>query len=487
MGGGEQRPLRIALLSYRSKPHSGGQGIYVRHLSRELAALGHDVTVFSGQPYPELDRLGDGVRLRKVPSLDLYREPDPFRVPRPREYRDGIDVLEVATMFIGGFGEPLTFSLRVARLLRELDRAGERFDIVHDNQTLGYGLLDVQRRWPMVTTIHHPISRDLRTDLAAARGWRRLSLRRWYGFVRMQGRVARRLQRVLTVSVSSARDIATDFRVRPEAVSVVPLGVDTTVFAPRERARVEGRVVAMASADTPLKGVDTLLAAVAQTPAVRELVLVATPGPRTRRLLAQLRLGDRVRFVAGISDAELADLVASAQVACVPSRYEGFSLPAVEALACGTPVVASRAGALPEVLGEDGSCAQLVPPADAAALRDALQALLTDPARRESMSRAGRARALQRYSWPAVARATVAAYRAAISARQDERGLAPAAALVGLGPEPVAAPPEPVTGRTPRSEPPQPTEAAQPTEPAQPAQPIQPSDPSERSALRAHR
>ena len=87
--------MRIALLSYRSKPHCGGQGVYVRYLSRELVALGHSVEVFSGQPYPELD---DGVLLTKVPSLDLYREPDPFRVPQLREFRDITDVLEFATM-----------------------------------------------------------------------------------------------------------------------------------------------------------------------------------------------------------------------------------------------------------------------------------------------------------------------------------------------------------------------------------------------------
>ena len=87
------RPLRIALLSYRSKPHSGGQGVYVRHLSRELVARGHRVEVFSGQPYPELDA---GPLLREVPSLDLYRDDDPFRTPRREELRDWVDALEVA-------------------------------------------------------------------------------------------------------------------------------------------------------------------------------------------------------------------------------------------------------------------------------------------------------------------------------------------------------------------------------------------------------
>ncbi|MDO5710904.1 MAG: glycosyltransferase family 4 protein, partial [Micrococcales bacterium] len=364
------------------------------------------------------------IELVRVPSLDLYREPDPFRTPHLREFRDGVDALEFATMLTGGFPEPRTFSLRVARLLRERVRAGQSFDIVHDNQTLGDGLLDIQRHLPLVTTIHHPISQDRRTDLAAARGWRRWSLRRWYGFVRMQARVSRRLQHLLTVSASSARDIVADFGVDPHALQVVPLGVDTHMFAPDAcpSGRVPGRLVAMASADTPLKGVDTLLRALVGLLQVPELVLVTTPGDRTRRLIAELALGDRVRFVSGVTDAELAALLASAEIVCVPSRYEGFSLPAVEAMACGTPVVASRAGALPEVLGEDGSAARLVPPGDAQALRTAIARLLADPAERRRMGRAGRERAVQRYDWAAVAVATTAAYRAAIASHPQQAG-----------------------------------------------------------------
>src|ERR1035438_3342231 len=159
------RPLRIALLSYRSKPHCGGQGVYVRHLSRELHALGHHVEVFSGQPYPELD---PGPLLREIPSLDLYRDEDPFRTPRWNEYRDWADVLETVMMWSGAFPEPLTFSLRA---LRALNARAADCDVVHDNQGLGYGMLGVQRLGlPLVTSIHHPISVDKRIDLAATGG-----------------------------------------------------------------------------------------------------------------------------------------------------------------------------------------------------------------------------------------------------------------------------------------------------------------------------
>lgn len=290
--------MRIALLSYRSKTHCGGQGVYVRHLSRGLAELGHDVEVFSGQPYPEgLDRR---VRLTKVPSLDLYREPDPFRVPRPSEIRDGIDALELLTMWTAGFPEPRTFTLRAARMLAErLDD----FDVVHDNQSLGTGLLKIEKLGlPVVATVHHPITRDRVVEVAAAKWWRKPLVRRWYGFAEMQKRVARRIPELLTVSSSSAADIADDFRVSPDQLHVVPLGVNTELFKPAEH-RVSGRIIAIASADVPLKGISHLLHAVARLRVERnldvQLVSKLEPNGPTEKLIAELGISDIVHSSTG--------------------------------------------------------------------------------------------------------------------------------------------------------------------------------------------
>ena len=406
------------MLSYRSKTHCGGQGVYLRHLSRELVALGHEVEVFSGQPYPELDA---GVQLTKVPSLDLYREPDPFRIPHPREFRDLIDVEEFLSMCTAAFPEPRTFSKRVARLLK--DRVGD-FDVVHDNQTVGYGMLEIaEMGFPLVTTIHHPITFDRRVDLAHAPLRKQLSMRRWYSFLKMQGKVARKLEQILTVSESSKRDIAQDFGVDPGRIEVITLGVDE-VFRPPSQPRVPGRIVAMASADTPMKGVATLLEALAKLRTERdvELLLVTKPteGGRTEKLIDRLGIADSVRFVHGISDAELVDVMGSAEVACVPSLYEGFSLPTAELMACETPLVVSRAGAIPEVVGPDGECADLVTPGDVGELHEALKALLDDPERRARMGAAGRRRVLDKFSWHAVAVATAAAYERAIAARAEK-------------------------------------------------------------------
>jgi glycosyltransferase involved in cell wall biosynthesis len=414
--------VRVALSSYRSKPHSGGQGVYVRNLSRELVALGHDVEVFSGPPYPDLD---DGVRLTRVPSLDLYRPESPFRTPGLREFRDRIDVLEFLTMCTGGFPEPRTFSLRLARLLR--DRTGD-FDVLHDNQTLGPGLLELaDRGLPVLTTIHHPISRDRRIEVAAARGWRRIGARRWYGFVRMQARVARRSEHILTVSRRSADDIVADFGVPAERMRVVPVGVDVGVFRPEPAARVPGRIVAVASADVPSKGVGVLVAALARLPrdVAPELVVVGTATERTLAAVGRAGLSDRVRFVSGLPEADLATLLATAQVFTVPSLYEGFSLPAIEAMACGTPVVASNVGALPDLIGRNGRCGALVPAGDDAALAAALAELLDSPDRCELLGDSARRRAVDGYSWASVAAATAGVYEEVVAARRPSPSRAP--------------------------------------------------------------
>jgi glycosyltransferase involved in cell wall biosynthesis len=403
--------LRVALLSYRGNPLSGGQGVYVRYLSRALTRAGHKVEVFAGQPYPELD---DGIRLTRVPSLDLYRPDDPFRRPHRDEFASWVDVLEYASMCAAGYPEPLTFGLRVARMLRA--RSGE-FDVVHDNQSLGYGLLDIARRLPVVATIHHPIPIDRRLELEHATSWRSsLSLRRWYHFTRMQGRVARRLPRILAVSESARADVCRELRVGPERVAVVHNGVDTELFRPLPEIRkVPGRIITTASADVPLKGLIFLVEALAKLRTERDVELVVIgktkrDGP-IARAIARFGVEDAVSFHSGVGWAELVELYAGAEVAVVPSLYEGFSLPAIEAMACGVPVVATRAGALPEVVGDSGT---LVAPGDASELASAIGALLGDPARRARSGAKARTRAVSRFSWDTAAAATEAEYRRVI-------------------------------------------------------------------------
>ena len=412
--------LRIAFLVYRGNPRCGGQGVYTRHLTRELVALGHSVEVFAGQPWPEVD---EGVGFTPVPSLDLYRDPDPFRVPHLREFRNSytmpIAALEFGVMCTAGFPEPWTFSLRARRLLA--DRLDD-FDLVHDNQCLGNGILGmIEDGWPLLTTLHHPITVDRQLALShATNPWQQLTQRRWFGFLRMQVKVARTLPRVVTVSESSKADIAEQMHVESSRMTVVPVGVDHTVFRPRDEVSpVPGRIMVTSSSDVPMKGLVPLLEAVAKLRTERdiELVVIGNPRPdgRVTKAIERLDLAPIVRCVSGISDDDLARNYGQAQVAVVPSLYEGFSLPAIEAMACGVALVATTGGALPEVVGTAGVTGLLVPPDDPGALALAIGRLLDDDELRGRLGAAGRERVLGRFTWQVTAAGTAAEYRALLA------------------------------------------------------------------------
>lgn len=409
-----ERPLRIALLGYRSHPYCGGQGVYLRFLSKALVEAGHSVDVISGPPYPLLD---PRVKLIKLPSLDLFAQTAYFPHASLNALRDPINRFEYFGKLTGGFVEPESFGRRLVNYFR--DRR-DQYDLVHDNQSLCYGLLQLQQ-WgiPTVTTIHHPITRDLEIALGSARnGWHRLLIRRWHSFLTMQKEVARGLDHLVTVSECSRRDIADAFALPIESISLIYNGIDTDEFRPYPHLpREPCQIMATASADAPLKGLDYLLEAIAELvsgyPALRLVVLgQPKPGGHTERLIERLGLGDRVRFVRGLSTQEVAELYARSTMAVVPSLYEGFGLPAGEAMACGVPVISTTGGALPEVVGDAGI---LVPPADSAALASAIATLLEDPARREQLGDAARSRIEQKFSWKVAARQMTDYYQKLLS------------------------------------------------------------------------
>jgi glycosyltransferase involved in cell wall biosynthesis len=407
-------PLRIAYLVYRGNPYCGGQGVYTRHLAKELTELGHEVTVLSGPPYPDLVH---PEQLETVPGLDLYRAVNPFRVPWPHELRDRVDLGEFAMMCAAGYPEPWGFSMRARRLLK--DRRHE-FDLVHDNQCLGSGLLDMMQRdgWPVVATLHHPITVDRDLELAhATNPWKRYTLRRWYAFLGMQTKVVRQIPRVLTVSESSRSDIVDQMGVSADRLHVVPVGMDPDIFGPRPAIRrVRGRLMTTASADMPLKGLAPLLEALAKVRTERDdahLVVIGRPKRKSRipALIDRLGLANHVEFVTGVTTERIVELYAEAEVACVPSLYEGFSLPAVEAMACGVPVVGTTGGAVPEVIGRDGETGIVVPAGDPDALAQGILRALADPQLRARLGAAGRERALAKFTWRKTAEGTAEQYR----------------------------------------------------------------------------
>lgn len=407
-------PLRVALLGYRSNPYSGGQGVYIKYLSKALAEAGHRVDVISGEPYPELD---SRVRLVKIPGLNLFAADNHVTALRPRHLISATDVFEWFSMLSGGFPEPYTFGRRVVRHLKQ---HRHRYDIVHDNQSLSYGLLRLQSLgFPVLATIHHPIHSDRDIALAAANDWKeRLLIRRWHHFLHMQSKVVRHLRHLVTVSQNSRTDIAEAFEVEAARIHLVYNGIDTEDFAPLANVtRTPCRIMATASADQPLKGLQYLVRAIAMLterfPSI-ELTVVGKPkedGP-TEHLITELGLQRAVSFRHGIDTAEIRQLYAEASIAVVPSLYEGFGLPAGEAMACAVPVISTDGGALGEVVGDAGI---LVPTKDPAAIADAIETLLNDPARRHELAKRGRARIEQQFSWRHAAAEMAALYREVIA------------------------------------------------------------------------
>jgi glycosyltransferase involved in cell wall biosynthesis len=410
--------MRICLLSYRSYRYSGGQGIYLRYLSQSLCDLGHQVDVVSGPPYPELD---DGIRLIKLPSLDLYSMSSVRRLfINPRKLNTYASLVEWAGTMSGYFSEPLAFGMRAYELMR--NGGNHNYDIVHDNQTMSYGVLKIQGLGlPVVETIHHPVTIDRDLAVQSATSLKdKLGLRRWFSFINMQMKVARRLSHIITVSQTARRHIADTFRIPQDKLRVIYNGIDTDVFSPSPKvARLDNRLVVVISRDTPVKGLRFMLEALAVLRHKHDLELIVvakgTDNRNTQRLLTTLGIRDYVKFIDEIDTTELVNQYRLASLVVVPSVYEGFGLPAAEAMACGAPTVSTTAGALPEVVGDAGI---LVPPADVKGLVDAISSLVVNQNKRKHLSQVGRRRIVQMFNWRNTAKHTVDVYAEAIEFRK---------------------------------------------------------------------
>jgi glycosyltransferase involved in cell wall biosynthesis len=409
--------MRICLLTYRGNMYCGGQGIYVYYLAKALSELGHEVHVMSGPPYASVP---EGVQLHKIDGLNLYETDGLSSLGSPLNLFKPLNLYEVVAARLGMFPEIFTFSMRACAKLRELS-SRIKFDVIHDNQTLGYGLLIAKGLGvPVVATIHHPIFIDMKADLAQARRfWSKLRRTMFYSFLIMQHIVARRMDRVITVSRVSAEDTIRVFRLPRELVRTVPNGIDTSVFrnsnhVPRE----PNSIVMVANTEDRKKGVVFLLKALQllRDEVDATLSIVDRHGDHTRyapRLVKEHGLEDRVTFTGRLTVEELVKRYSLSEIAVTASVYEGFGLPCAEAMSCGTPVIATRAGALPEIVGDDGA-GILVPPCDPPALAAAIKRLLADESLRRKMGATARRRIEESFSWEVAAKRTLEVYQEVI-------------------------------------------------------------------------
>tara|TARA_Y100000590_G_scaffold136257_1_gene155997 strand:- start:11942 stop:13177 length:1236 start_codon:yes stop_codon:yes gene_type:complete len=407
--------MKIGLLSYRSNPFSGGQGIYIKHLSYSLVKLGHDVDVISGPPYPEVNA---SVNLIKIPSLDLFELEDNLRLRsfKLRFLSNKTDLIEWLGVLSGGFPEPYTFGKRVSNYLKT---TSTKYDLIHDNQSLSYGLLDIQHKSPLVTTIHHPITRDHQLELEAATNWKeKLSTNRWHSFLRMQKKVAPKLNKIICPSDQSKKDVIEEFKVKEENVDVVLNGIDLETFSRNEAEEVKPfRIITTASADVPLKGLRFLIEAmpeiIKEVPKAHLVVLgKAKKEGEILSLVSELNMQDRISFYSGLTQSEVVNLYSSSQISVIPSLYEGFGFGAGEAMACGLPLVSTESGGLKEVIGKE---AVIIKPASSKSIENAVINLFSDKDKQLTLSKSGRKRMEEEFSWLRAAEGYEVIYSKAIS------------------------------------------------------------------------
>ena len=395
--------------------YSGGQGIYLHYLSRELTRMGHQVHAICGPPYPEL---APEVQLHRLKTFSFWGLMDDYEEyvyrRHPLLFFHPVNFYEFATTRVTIAALLNMFTLRAYHKLNQLERDGP-FDLIHDNQVLGYGtwLMRVRGR-PVVANVHHPLAIDRRNELLQARSLGKLVSRTlWFPWV-MQAWVARRVDKVITGSESSAASIVDSFRLAREQIRVIYDGVDPDLFRPLEEVEREPySILFVGRPDDKNKGFRYLLRALRLLDGVLpyQLTVVQPPGSRgAAQLVKELEFKGRVSYLEGLSAEQMVRTYARAQLLVSPSLYEGFGLPAAEALACATPVVATTAGALREIV-EDGVSGLLVPPGKVEALTEAIRTLLEDPQRCRAMGEAGARRVRERFSWRRTAEETLALYQ----------------------------------------------------------------------------
>ena len=411
--------MRIALLTYRGNMFCGGQGIYAAYLAREWKRAGHDVHVFAGPPFPELD---DGIPLHEVPNDNVFGQTTrealdpnaPFSMLKP------MSLWELGVSRFGVFPEMQTFGMRLMRQWGEIQRR-YRFDVVFDNQCLSWGLLGIQAMGvPVVSVIHHPLHIDREADFSIDASLRKRVSRTLYFPLLMQETVASRLSKIVTVSEASREAIEKYFKIPEKDVSVVYNGTDTDIFHPIPEVEKEADLLFVGRTEDRKKGIGTMFEALSMLPEHVMLKIVDGRIPShglVPRLTKQFGLEGRVQVVDRmLTVPELVEQYSSARVALVPSFFEGFGFPASEAMACGLPVIANAAGALPEVVGTDGRTGRLVPQRNPRAMADAMWEILRDPDEATRMGDRARERVTRLFQWDQAAAQMVEVFEEVIRA-----------------------------------------------------------------------
>ena len=391
--------LKIAILSYRSAPFGGGQGIYIRDISRALSIMGHRIDVISGPPYPNLV---DEINLIKLPGLDLLQTfsfKERLRIFYNIKNKKLVDFYEFISVLFGGFPEMRTFGYRANKFLK----LSSHYDIIIDNQSLSYGILEIQKRFPLIEIIHHPISKDYKFEYETASSFLyKLSRHRWYSFLKMQKKVAKNINNIVTPSKNSKKDIVVDFGVNQKNINVINNGLDINIFIPYKNIKRDPfRLITTASADVALKGLDYSLRSLASLSKNFSEISLLVIGQlkkngHTSRLIKELGIEDRVLFKTALTKEEIAKEYASSSVAIVSSLYEGFGYPVIEAMSCEIPLIATNTSSIPELVGD---FATLIPPMNENELSEAIKKILNNYEKYKKIAESGRHHIIENFNW----------------------------------------------------------------------------------------
>ena len=390
--------LKIAILSYRSAPFGGGQGVYVHDISQALSIMGHEVDVISGPPYPNLT---NEVNLIELPGLNLFQTfsfKERVKIFTSKKKKKLIDFYEFTSALFGGFPEMRTFGVRAKNFLSE-----KQYDIVIDNQSISYGMLEIQKDFPVIEIIHHPITKDFSHELeAGSKILYKLSRYRWYSFLKMQKKVAPQIKRIVTPSQNSKKDIANDFNCNLGKISVINNGLDTDIFSPYNNIeRKPYRLITTASADVPLKGLDFTLNSLSilqkSLPEI-ELVVIGQlkEDGHTSRLIKKLNIQNKVKFKTGLTKEGIAREYAKSSISIVSSLYEGFGYPVIEAMSCGVPLIAAKTSSIPELTGE---YSVLIPPKDVETLTNSINKIFNNYDQYKLIAEKGRQHIIDNFNW----------------------------------------------------------------------------------------
>ena len=391
--------LNIAILSYRSAKYGGGQGVFVKDISMALSIIGHKVDVISGPPYPELYK---DINLIKLPGLNLFEtfsSGDRFKKFINKKKKNINDYYEFISVLFGGFPEMRTFGDRANEFIKN----NNHYDLIIDNQSISYGMLEIQKRLPFIEIIHHPITYDLKHELEASNKIKyRISRYRWYSFLKMQKKVAPKINTIITPSKSSKKGIIEEFKCQEKNITVINNGLDVSEFAPIDGSQRNSlRLITTASADVPLKGLDFSLKAlkilITDFPEIHLIVIgnIKENG-HTKRLIEKLKIEKNVFFKSNITKAEITNLYSSSSVAIVSSLYEGFGYPVIEAMSCAVPLIATDVSSIPELTKE---FAILVEPKNDQMIADSVKKVLINYDKYKEIAIKSRKHVKENFNW----------------------------------------------------------------------------------------